>query len=167
MSKLVLFLLCRSFGQFSSSVRTLALDHRNDVLSNIVAIICGYLGKIYENTSGLLNSLLLHFSLHCLDSISLSLAFDLVLLCLTQSKLSSYFSCTPSSFLCSFLPFNKSALQCLPRIFPEYWDRNPLASNVDPDETQENVASDQGLQCLPLIKYLLTLRTGPSCSKHC
>ena len=45
-SKFVLFLLCHCFGRYSSSVRTLALDHRNDVLSNIVAIICGYLGKV-------------------------------------------------------------------------------------------------------------------------
>ena len=51
-SKFVLFLLCHCFGRYSSSVRTLALDHRNDVLSNIVAIICGYLGKVCgKNTS--------------------------------------------------------------------------------------------------------------------
>lgn len=44
-SKFVLFILCHCFGRSSSSVRALALDHRNDVLSNIVAIICGYLGS--------------------------------------------------------------------------------------------------------------------------
>ncbi|XP_045161557.2 uncharacterized protein LOC123526463 isoform X2 [Mercenaria mercenaria] len=50
-SKFVLFMLCYCLGKGSSSVQALALDHRNDVLSNIVAIVCGYLGSkefIYE-----------------------------------------------------------------------------------------------------------------------
>ncbi|KAH3827576.1 uncharacterized protein LOC127830957 [Dreissena polymorpha] len=44
-SKLVLFLLCFCLGRGSSSIRALAQDHRNDVLSNIVAVICGYFGS--------------------------------------------------------------------------------------------------------------------------
>lgn len=35
--------MCR--GSNSSSVQALALDHRNDVVSNSVALVCGYLGK--------------------------------------------------------------------------------------------------------------------------
>ena len=31
----------------SSTVQALAMDHRNDVMSNSVAIVCGYLGKLY------------------------------------------------------------------------------------------------------------------------
>lgn len=44
-SKFILFMLCYFLGRDSSSVMALAQDHRNDVLSNIVAIICGYLGS--------------------------------------------------------------------------------------------------------------------------
>ena len=44
MTKFILFLLCRCLGHGSSSVAALAQDHRNDVLSNIVAVICGYFG---------------------------------------------------------------------------------------------------------------------------
>ncbi|XP_046345916.2 metal tolerance protein 9-like isoform X3 [Haliotis rufescens] len=43
-AKLVLWLLCRRIP--SPSVQTLALDHRNDVCSNAVAIACGYVGSI-------------------------------------------------------------------------------------------------------------------------
>ncbi|KAL4221813.1 hypothetical protein ACF0H5_020067 [Mactra antiquata] len=54
-SKLALYLCCYFLGRGSSSVQALAQDHRNDVLSNIVAIVCGYLGsqqfisKVEEN----------------------------------------------------------------------------------------------------------------------
>lgn len=41
--KLILWLVCRRVN--SSIVQALAQDHRNDVLSNTVAIICGYLGS--------------------------------------------------------------------------------------------------------------------------
>ncbi|CAG5136550.1 unnamed protein product [Candidula unifasciata] len=41
--KLVLWLVCRRVN--SAIVQALAQDHRNDVLSNTVAIICGYLGS--------------------------------------------------------------------------------------------------------------------------
>ncbi|BFZ23391.1 hypothetical protein BsWGS_26431 [Bradybaena similaris] len=41
--KLVLWLVCRRVK--SSIVQALAQDHRNDVLSNAVAIICGYIGS--------------------------------------------------------------------------------------------------------------------------
>ncbi|XP_060565759.1 uncharacterized protein LOC132724821 isoform X1 [Ruditapes philippinarum] len=44
-SKFILFMLCYCWGKHSSSVQALAQDHRNDVLSNIVAIVCGYLGS--------------------------------------------------------------------------------------------------------------------------
>lgn len=44
MVKLVLYLLCRKVP--SPTVQTLALDHRNDVASNAVAILCGYLGML-------------------------------------------------------------------------------------------------------------------------
>ena len=32
---------------------------------------------------------------------------------------------------------------------PKYWDRQAFAKSVDPDQTPHNVASDQGLHCLP------------------
>ncbi|XP_021366579.1 metal tolerance protein 9-like [Mizuhopecten yessoensis] len=41
--KLVLYLLCRRVQK--PSVQALAQDHRNDVLSNSVALVCGYLGS--------------------------------------------------------------------------------------------------------------------------
>ncbi|XP_067659363.1 uncharacterized protein [Haliotis asinina] len=41
--KFVLWLLCRRIP--SPSVQALALDHRNDVCSNFVAIACGYVGS--------------------------------------------------------------------------------------------------------------------------
>lgn len=41
--KFVLWLVCRKVN--SSIVQALAMDHRNDVMSNSVAIVCGYLGS--------------------------------------------------------------------------------------------------------------------------
>ncbi|XP_060078439.1 uncharacterized protein LOC132557924 [Ylistrum balloti] len=41
--KLVLYLLCRRVQK--PSVQALAQDHRNDVLSNSVALVCGYIGS--------------------------------------------------------------------------------------------------------------------------
>ncbi|XP_070206734.1 uncharacterized protein [Littorina saxatilis] len=41
--KFILWLVCRRVN--SNIVQALALDHRNDVMSNVVAIICGYLGS--------------------------------------------------------------------------------------------------------------------------
>ena len=35
---------------------------------------------------------------------------------------------------------------------PMYWDRQALANIVDSDQMLQNVASDQGLRCLPLIQ---------------
>ena len=33
---------------------------------------------------------------------------------------------------------------------PNYWDKQACANNVDPDQTPQNAASDQGLHCLQL-----------------
>ncbi|XP_061196691.1 uncharacterized protein LOC133204968 [Saccostrea echinata] len=41
--KLILFLLCRRI--MTPTVQALAQDHRNDVLSNTLAIVCGYIGS--------------------------------------------------------------------------------------------------------------------------
>ncbi|XP_076451666.1 uncharacterized protein LOC143287514 isoform X3 [Babylonia areolata] len=41
--KFILWLICRRVD--NPSVQALALDHRNDVMSNTVAIVCGYLGS--------------------------------------------------------------------------------------------------------------------------
>nr|KAG5706462.1 hypothetical protein BaRGS_032855 [Batillaria attramentaria]KAG5706463.1 hypothetical protein BaRGS_032856 [Batillaria attramentaria] len=41
--KFILWIICRRVK--SSIVQALALDHRNDVCSNTVAIVCGYLGS--------------------------------------------------------------------------------------------------------------------------
>ena len=32
---------------------------------------------------------------------------------------------------------------------PKYWDRRAFANSIDPDQTPQNVASDQGLHSLP------------------
>ena len=37
------------------------------------------------------------------------------------------------------------------RIYPKYSDRQACANSVDPDQTPQNAASDQGLRCLQHI----------------
>ena len=34
----------------------------------------------------------------------------------------------------------------------KYWDKQAFVNSVDPDLTLQNVASDQGLHCLPYIQ---------------
>ena len=41
-----------------------------------------------------------------------------------------------------------------------YWNRLARANHVDPDQMPRNVASDLGLQCLPLIQQFLDTSTG-------
>ncbi|KAH9493122.1 Metal tolerance protein 11 [Bulinus truncatus] len=48
--KLILFLVCRKVR--SPIVQALSQDHRNDVMSNFVAIVCGYLGSENFNKIG-------------------------------------------------------------------------------------------------------------------
>ena len=45
-------------------------------------------------------------------------------------------------------------------IFYKYLDRQAVADIVDPDETLQNVVSDQGLHCLPLIQQFLDTVMG-------
>ena len=40
-------------------------------------------------------------------------------------------------------------------IYSMYLDRQAWANSVDPDEMPQNVASHQGLHCLPLIQQFL------------
>ncbi|KAL8571771.1 hypothetical protein ACOMHN_058135 [Nucella lapillus] len=50
--KLVLWVVCRRLD--SPMVQALALDHRNDVMSNTVALVCGYLGsRNFQASTGL------------------------------------------------------------------------------------------------------------------
>ena len=42
-------------------------------------------------------------------------------------------------------------------IYSKYLDRQTLANSVDSDQMTQNVASDQGLHCLPLIQQFLAL----------
>ena len=42
-AKLILYILCRRVKV--PSTRALAMDHRNDTLSNAIAIVCGYIGE--------------------------------------------------------------------------------------------------------------------------
>ena len=35
----------------------------------------------------------------------------------------------------------------------KYWDRHAFANSIDPDQTQHNAVSNQGLHCLPYIKH--------------
>jgi divalent metal cation (Fe/Co/Zn/Cd) transporter len=44
--KLILFFLCSR--ENSATLNALSQDHRNDVLSNTVALLCGILGMIYH-----------------------------------------------------------------------------------------------------------------------
>ena len=37
-------------------------------------------------------------------------------------------------------------------IDPKYWARHAWANSVDPDQTPQSAASDQGLHCLPIIQ---------------
>lgn len=50
--KFILYLLCRPI--LKPTVQALAQDHRNDVLSNSVALVCGYLGSLdmQKNVTG-------------------------------------------------------------------------------------------------------------------
>ena len=43
---------------------------------------------------------------------------------------------------------------------PKYWDTHAQANSVDPDQTLQNAASDQGLHCLPLIQHYFKHITG-------
>lgn len=45
MAKWILWVLCR--GSDSPSIQALSLDHRNDILANMVASVCGYVGQKY------------------------------------------------------------------------------------------------------------------------
>ena len=40
--------------------------------------------------------------------------------------------------------------------YPKYWARQAFANSVDPDQTPQNAASDQGLHCLPYIQQYVT-----------
>jgi divalent metal cation (Fe/Co/Zn/Cd) transporter len=42
---LILFVLCSR--ESSETLNALAQDHRNDVFSNIIALVCGTLGMLY------------------------------------------------------------------------------------------------------------------------
>ena len=46
------------------------------------------------------------------------------------------------------------------RIDRIFSDRQAWANSVDPDETPQNAASHQGLQCLPVIQQFLDTRSG-------
>ena len=43
---------------------------------------------------------------------------------------------------------------------PKYWDRQAWTNSVDPDQTPQNAASDQGLHCLPLVQQQNSLNTS-------
>lgn len=42
-TKFILYMVCRKVD--SPSIQALSLDHRNDVLSNTIALIFGYIGE--------------------------------------------------------------------------------------------------------------------------
>ena len=41
-------------------------------------------------------------------------------------------------------------------VYPNYSDRQAYANSVDPDQTPQNAATEQGLHCLPLNKEITT-----------
>ena len=45
-------------------------------------------------------------------------------------------------------------------IYPIYSDRQVCANSVDPEQTPQNAASDQGLHFLPLIQWFLDIPKG-------
>ena len=45
----------------------------------------------------------------------------------------------------------KESKICYPKN-PKYWDRQAWAKSEEPDQTPQNMAPDQGLHCLLLIK---------------
>ena len=48
---------------------------------------------------------------------------------------------------------------CYYRNYSKFWDRQAWPNSVDPDQTPQNAASDQGLHCLPLIQHLVVFFT--------
>ena len=46
-------------------------------------------------------------------------------------------------------------IHCIYRNNPKYWDRQAFANSIDPDQTLQNVPSDQGLQYLPYKQQYL------------
>ena len=54
----------------------------------------------------------------------------------------------------------KSTDIILPYFYCIYSDRQAWENSVDPYETPQNVASHQGLHCLPLIKQFLDITSG-------
>ena len=66
-----------------------------------------------------------------------------------------------SLFRCNCVVVLQLLFSCLyaNRIFPKYAETKSLANSVDPDQTPQNAASDQGLHCLPVIQLSLDNRT--------
>ena len=44
--------------------------------------------------------------------------------------------------------------------YPKYEDSQAWADSVDPEQTSQNVVSDQGIHCLSLIKQFLDTSAG-------
>ena len=42
----------------------------------------------------------------------------------------------------------------------QYWNRQAWANSIDPDQMLQNMLSDQGLHCLPLIQQFLDIFTA-------
>ena len=47
---------------------------------------------------------------------------------------------------------NQSKTRKIPQLYTKCCDRHARANNVDPDQTPQNAASDQGLHYLPSIE---------------
>ena len=56
--------------------------------------------------------------------------------------------------------FKVSKTVCKCFIYAKYSDRAVWANSVDPDQTPQNAASDQGLHCLTLIQHVLDTSQG-------
>ena len=61
----------------------------------------------------------------------------------------------------SFIPVNLTQSHKYDlRIYHTYSDWQAWTNSADPDETPQNVASHQGLHCLPLIQQFLDTTSG-------
>ena len=48
-----------------------------------------------------------------------------------------------------------------------YSDRQTLSYSVDPDQTPQNAASDEGLHCLPLIQQFYSQAAKKDVEENC
>ena len=56
--------------------------------------------------------------------------------------------------------FHKTPCTCIWKLTIQYLDRQALANSADPDQTTQNMVSEQGLHYLPLIQQFSDISRG-------